>query len=334
MILPDQRDARPKRFPVPEFPQRKVPPFGRMPPAVFPPILGLLGLAVAVRLALDRLGFDTGAGDRIAGGAVARWGFAAVGYAAKVMRRAGVVVDDLRTLPGRSGLAAMTAGGMVAATLLASYAPGLAKGLIVAALAGHAVLALLLIRLLLSLPSEARQVNPTLHLGFVGFIVAGPAAVAVGWSVLALVLFCLTLPVALGIWTLSAVQFAHSTPPPPLRPLLAIHVAPAALLGLVAGLLGMGGFALGLTLGGLALMGALVLSGRWLLCAGVTPMWGALTFPMAALATALMRLGGGWQTVGTGLTFVALGVIPAILWWVLSRWPGGKLAAVTNAAEA
>jgi tellurite resistance protein len=25
---------------------------------------------------------------------------------------------------------------------------------------------------------------------------------------------------------------------------------------------------------------------------------------------------------------------PAIAWWVLKRWPGGKLAAVTNAAEA
>ena len=35
-----------------------------------------------------------------------------------------------------------------------------------------------------------------------------------------------------------------------------------------------------------------------------------------------------------GLTVLALGVIPAILWWVLKRWPGGKLAAVTNAAEA
>ena len=37
---------------------------------------------------------------------------------------------------------------------------------------------------------------------------------------------------------------------------------------------------------------------------------------------------------GIGLTLGALGVIPAILWWVLKRWPGGKLAAVTNAAEA
>jgi tellurite resistance protein len=66
----------------------------------------------------------------------------------------------------------------------------------------------------------------------------------------------------------------------------------------------------------------------------VTPMWGALTFPLAALAASLLRGGGVWQTVGIGLTVVALGVIPLILWWMLKRWPGGKLAAVTNAAEA
>jgi hypothetical protein len=59
-----------------------------------------------------------------------------------------------------------------------------------------------------------------------------------------------------------------------------------------------------------------------------------MTFPLAALAAALIRTGGGWQLVGVGLTAVALGLIPWILWWVLKRWPGGKLAAVTNAAEA
>jgi plastocyanin domain-containing protein len=48
----------------------------------------------------------------------------------------------------------------------------------------------------------------------------------------------------------------------------------------------------------------------------------------------MLREGGGWQVPGIVLTLVGLGAIPAILWWVLKRWPGGKLAAVTNAAEA
>ena len=46
------------------------------------------------------------------------------------------------------------------------------------------------------------------------------------------------------------------------------------------------------------------------------------------------RLGIGAASRNNGVTVLALGVIPAILWWVLKRWPGGKLAAVTNAAEA
>lgn len=327
-------EPRPKRFPPPEFPPRRVAAFAKTPPAIFPAILGLLGLAIALRLALEQLVLPTDAADLLAGVAVALWLFATYAYAAKILRRPGVVVEDLRVLPGRSGLAAMTMGGMAAATLLAPYAPGLAKGLIILALAAHAVLAGLLLRLLANLPPEARQVNPTLHLGFVGFIVAGPAAVTVGWTGLATVLFWVTLPVAVGIWTLNAVQFARAVPPPPLRPLLAIHVAPAALLASVAGLLGMVGLATGLVMAGLLLAVALAASARWLLGAGITPMWGAITFPLAALAAALIRTGGGWQVAGVGLTAVALGLIPWILWWVLKRWPGGKLAAVTNAAEA
>lgn len=328
------REPRPKRFPPPEFPARRPKLFARTPPAIFPPILGFLGLALAVRTMLARLGLDGGAGDLLAGVAVALWAFAAVAYLGKIVRRPGVVVEDLRVLPGRSGLAAMTMGGMAAATLVASHAGPIGIGLLVLALAGHAVLAVLLIRLLLSLPPEARQVNPTLHVSFVGFIVAAPAAVAQGWVGLAEVLFWGTLPVALVIWGLSLRQFASTVPPAPLRPLLAIHLAPAALLATVAGLLAKPG--LGIAFAGLGLVYLMVLlaSARWLLAAGTTAMWGAFTFPLAALATALLVTGGGFLWPGVALAVVALGVNPAILWWVLKRWPGGKLAAVTNAAEA
>ena len=327
-------EPRPKRFPPPEFRPRRTAAFAKTPPAIFPPILGLLGLAIALRLAVGQLVLPPGSGDLLAGIAVALWLFAAFAYGMKVLRRPGVVVEDLRVLPGRSGLAALTMGGMAVATLMAPHAPSLAKGLIVLALAGHAVLALLLLRLLANLPPEGRQVTPVLHLNFVGFIVAGPAAVAVGWSGLASVLFWATLPVAVGIWTLSTMQFKRAVPPPPLRPLLAIHVAPAALLGSVAGLLEHETLSSLLLRLGFALVLVLVLSGRWLTAARVSPMWGAFTFPLAALAAALLRGGEIWLWPGLVLTALALALIPWILWWVLKRWPGGKLAAVTNAAEA
>lgn len=334
MTQPPRVSTRPKRYPPPEFPPRRAALFARTPPAIFPPILGLLGLAAALRLVLGRLGWDQGPGDLLAGLAVALWAFGALAYGVKLARRPAVVIEDLRVLPGRSGLAALTMGGMAAAGLLAAYSGAVAALLLVLSLAGHAVLAILLVRLLLGLPPEARAVNPTLHLSFVGFIVVAAPALALGWGWLAALLFWTMLPVAVVIWGLSLRQFLRTVPPAPLRPLLAIHLAPAALLGSVAGMLAKPELAV--MLGGLGLVYAILLvaAGRWLLEAGVTAMWGAFTFPLAALAIALVMTGGAWVWAGVALTGVALAVIPAILWWVLKRWPGGKLAAVTNAAEA
>lgn len=334
MTQPPTISRRPKRYPPPEFPPRRPKLFAKTPPAVFPSILGLLGLAGAVRLMLGRLGLDPGPGDLLAGLAVALWAFAAVAYGVKLARRPVVVIEDLRVLPGRSGLAALTMGGMAAAGLVASYGGAAGAVLLVLSLAGHAVLAVLLVRLLVGLPPEARAVNPTLHLSFVGFIVGAAPALALGWGWLAEVLFWASLPVALAIWALSLRQFARAVPPAPLRPLLAIHLAPEALFATVAGLLARP--ELGTLFAGLGLVYAIVLaaSGRWLLEAGVTALWGAFTFPLAALATALLLTGGVWLWPGVVLVVVTLGVNPAILWWVLKRWPGGKLAAVTNAAEA
>jgi tellurite resistance protein len=322
----------PQRLPASDGSGRQPGWFARTPPAIFPPILGLLGLSIALWLALGQLALPLALADLLAGIALALWAFATFAYGVKAARRPGVVVEDLRLLPGRAGLAAMTMGGMAGATLLAAYAPGAAMVLLVLALASHAVLALLLLRLLLALPPPGRAVNPTWHLSFVGFIVAAPAAVAVGWTELATALFWLILPVPTVIWSLSAVQFLRSRPPPPQRPLLALHLAPVALFATVAGLLGLAEISTGFLLAGLAYAVVLGAAGRWMTAAGVTPMWGGFTFPLAALASALLR--HGWEVPGLVLTAVGLVAIPAILWWVLRRWPGGRLAAATNAAEA
>lgn len=327
-------EPRPKRFPPPEFPPRRPKLFARTPPALFPPLLGLLALAGAVKLALGRLGWDTGAGDLLAGVAVALWLFATLAYLGKIARRPGVVLEDLRVLPGRSGLAAMTMGGMAVAGLVLPFVPIAAIGLLGLALVGHTILALLLIRLLISLPPAGREVNPTWHLSFVGFIVAAPALVAAGLPGLAEALFWATLPVAVAIWSFSLLQFVRMVPPAPLRPLLAIHAAPAALLATVAALLGKGEVATGFVALAAGYAVALAVSGRWLVSTVPSPLWGSFTFPLAALATAMLVKGEGWQGPGLVLVALALGVIPAILWWVWKRWPGGKLAAVTNAAEA
>ncbi|HMS96093.1 MAG TPA: tellurium resistance protein [Tabrizicola sp.] len=327
-------EPRPKRFPPPEFPPRRAPAFSRTPPAVFPVLLGMCGLALALRVGLSDLGLPPAPADLVAGLVVALWAFGLLAYGLKLVRRPAVLFDDLKVMPARAGLSAASMGGMVAAALLAPFTAGLATGLLLAALALHAILALLVLRVLVSLPPEARAANPGWHLTFTGFIVAGPAAITLGHQDLALWLMYGTMPVAAAIWGISLVQLARRIPPAPLRPMLAIHLAPAALYAIVAA--GTGQDTLTLAFLGLvaAILAALGLASRWILASGFSPLWGAFTFPLAAAATAFLLQEGELAWVGMALLAAALIAIPTIAGKVLRLWPGGKLAAKTNAAEA
>ena len=228
-------------------------------------------------------------------------------------------------LPGRSGLAAMTMGAMAAASLLLPFSLAAAQVLVLAGLAGHTVLAVLLLGLLgkgdLPMP-----VNPSLHLSFVGFIVAAPAAVGLGWTGLATALFWVTLPVAVVIWALSAAQAFRALPPPPLRPMLAIHLAPAALLASVAGLLGLDGIASGLLAAGTVYSVVLVISARWICTVGITPLWGAFTFPLAVfLRPQCWGLPGSGSPRGLGWLRLPLGSIRPSCGGCLNAGPGASL---------
>ena len=330
--MTDPLRFRPKPFPAPEFPPRRPARFARTPPAVFPVILGLLGLGLALERGLLALGLEAGLADAALGAFTALWAFAVFAYAAKVLRRVSVVLDDLRVLPGRAGLAALSMGGMVAAVELSAFSPALAKALLIAALALHLLFAGLLVAVLRRLPPEGREVNPAWHLSFVGFIVGGLAAVPLGWTGLALALLALTVPVALVIWAISVVQLIRRIPPAPLRPLLAIHLAPASLFASVAALTGQGSLAQGFAALAVILLVTLIISGKWITESGFSALWGAFTFPLAACASALILT--GWTVAGVVVLIAALGVVPVIAWKVLALWGGGQLAARTNAAEA
>ena len=327
-------ERRPKAYPPPEFPPRKPKLFAKTPPAIFPVVLGLLGLGLALRKALAVLDLPGGVVEAALGALLAFWGFATLALLAKIARRPGVVAEDLRVLPGRAGMAASSMSAMLAAAVLVPYAPGLASGLMVVALLAHALLALLVIRGLWQAPAEQRVVNPGWHLSFVGFIVAAIPALALGQVGLAQVLLWATLPVAALIWGISLAQLIARIPPAPLRPLLAIHLAPAALFASVATGLQQPLLAQSFAAFGAVILLALIVAARWVTQAGFSALWGSFTFPLAAYASALVGLGGIAGQVGLGVLFVALAVIPAIGWGVIKLWPTGKLAAKTNAAEA
>ncbi len=332
MVLP------PKFPPPPEFPIRKPKLFARTPPAIFPVILGLLGLGLGLRKAAEGLGFaDTVLGGLIEtalGVVVMLWLLAAVALKTKVVRRFGTLAEDMKVLPGRAGLAASSMGGMAVAAVLVPYAPQLALGLVVASLCAHVFLAGMLVNSLRMLPPEARVVSPVMHMSFVAVILGAVPLVQLEYSEAARILLWLTLPIAVIIWGVSVAQLIRTTPPAPLRPLLAIHLAPAALFSIVAAEVGQPILAHSFAVLGMVIFFALLAGAKWITAAGFSPLWGAFTFPTTAFATALLTLGGSWELPGLVVLAIALGIVPAIAWNVLILWPANRLAVKTNASEA
>ncbi|WP_022704879.1 tellurium resistance protein [Pseudorhodobacter ferrugineus] len=331
---------RPPIFPAPQFPPVKLRAFQRMPPAVFPVIMGLFGLGIALRRGADAIGYPVAIAEILLGGVSLLWVFATLGYVAKMSQRPSVIMDDLAILPGRAGLAAMSLGMALLAVTLLPYSIGAATAVMFAALGLHVVIAGLIALALLQGPAEGRHITPVWHLTFVGFIIAAVAAAPLGFTSLATGILWATCAIALCIWGVSIVQLVKRVPPAPLRPLLAIHLSPAALFGTVALLLDMPMLAMGFAVFGGAILLAMIATARWITESGFSALWGAFTFPLAAYASLLLGLGAKmgpnsvWVWAGIAVLTAAIGIVPAIALKVLQAWTKGTLAAKTNAATA
>ncbi|GGD33408.1 tellurium resistance protein [Sinisalibacter lacisalsi] len=319
--------------------QKNIPRWRKTPPAIFPPILGLFGLAMAWGRAPDAFGISGAVGQVLMGAVTLLFLYALGNYLAKIAARPGVVLEDLKVLPGRAGLAAMTMALMLLAVAVLPRSEALARAVLALGFAGHVIVMGLIVWALLTGPAEARTVTPVFHLTFVGFIVSPFAALPLGWTGLATAVFWATLAAAVLIWIASAVQFARREVPAPLRPLLAIHTAPSSLLATVALLLGHGALGFGLAIWSMVLVAALVLRARWMIAAGFSPLWGAITFPLAAFASLMMVLGAagygeGFRLLGALALVAASGFIPYVVVKVGQMWLKGALGPKTNAAVA
>ncbi len=305
------------------------------PPAVFPPVLGLIALALGWRRALAEAGLPPAAGEMLAGATALLTLFCLVAYAAKVLRRPAVIAEDLAVLPGRAGLTAATMAVMATGAIALPYAEGLARGLALAGLALHAALMLHFLAGLARGPAPARRVNPVWHLALVGGIVAGQVLAPLGLAAPAQALLGVTMAAAVAVWALSLRQILAERVPAPLRPLLAIHLAPAAIGATVAAGLGLTAVATGLAVLSLGLLAVLVIRLRWLTEAGVSPLWGAFTFPLAATAGALLSQEATWlRLAGAPVLALATLAVPWIALRVFRLWGDGSLGPRTNAAAA
>ncbi len=310
----------------------------RMPPAVFPPLLGFLGLGLVWRNAPGAPGGLRDLAETALGMGAGGFGLAFVLYAVKVALRPGVLAEEIATLPGRSGLAAMAMAVMLAAAALAPYSPGAAPWLLALALGMHGMLALAFGWRLATGPAEARRVSPADHLVFVGGIAGVVPAIALGLDWLTALLMWTGLASSGAIYALSLRQIVRHPVPPPLRPLLVIHLSPVSLAGTAAVMLGHDGLALGLGLAALVLAVLLLVRLPWLCTTGFSPFWGAFTFPMVAFAGCMLLLGEGGSGVlrGAGIAALVLAsvTVPVILARVLRLWLRGNLAVASNAAIA
>lgn len=146
-------------------------------------------------------------------------------------------------------------------------------------------------------------------------------------------LFVAMFPVAVAIWVMSARQFRRGTLSPALRPMLAMHLAPAALFAIVATATGLQVLATGFATLTLALLISLIIAGHWLTVNGFTPLWSAFTFPLAASAAALLALDETrmFQIAGAVALIAATFAIPVILALVLRQWMTGQLPTILSA---
>lgn len=307
----------------------------RTPPALFPPVMGLIGLGLAWRnLALQPgLAPLAPVGEAILGAVLLLYAFALIAWLSKPLRRIGVVMEELSVLPGRAGTVAMVLSFLLAAAALRPYAPGLAFWMVVLGMLALAVVGGLITWKVGTGPKEGRGVTPVFHLTYVGYIIAPLTLIPLGYTQAATVILWATMPGATLIWLFSLRQLIRTIPPAPLRPFMAIHAAPAALFAIVATGLGYGLIAAGFALLGLALVAAMAVRARWLLASGFSPLWAALTFPLAANASAsMLALGTPGLWIGAALLAFATGFIPWVAFRIYTGWAKGELGAKTNAA--
>ena len=307
------------------------------PPAIFPPILGLFGVGLAWRRAVPEFSVPPFLGELILGAVSLLFIFALTAYLGKVVRRPGALVDDLRILPGRAGLSTATMAGMLFAAVLVPYSPGFARLVLGLSLAAHLAIATIAVFVLWGAPLAQRRMTPVWHLTFVGFIVGPVAGVALGWVGLSEFILILSIAAAIAIWGGLVVGMVRAPVPAPLRPTLAIHLSPAALLGIVSALLGHGQMALGFGWLSIAILALLLVRLPYILEAGFSPFWGAFTFPLAAFSNLMLILAQDgnvlFRVLGGAALVAATIIVPMIAFKVLKMWSSGPLAVKTNASK-
>ncbi len=308
------------------------------PPAIFPVILGLVGLSLAWRGLGLSFGLTSGLGDILLGVSTMILVFFALSYAAKLIARPAVLMEDLKSPPGRAGLSAISMSLIVLAAGLLPFGE-LARYVWWFGIILHVVIVTFVVKAMSKSPPEGRSVTPFQLLPFVGLVTAPLAGVALGYGLLSQLLTYISLVAFAVILFQLTTKFIRTRPPEPLRPTYAIILAPLSLFGIAFGQFGP---EIGFTVFYIAVWAyaiALLVFAKWLTKAGFTPMWGSFTFPLATFTNInIMAMAKGYGLVATtgaiagGL--IATALIFFISYKALKMWAKRDLAKKTGSAVA
>ncbi len=308
------------------------------PPAIFPVILGLVGLAHAWRGLGVSFDLPLAFGDLLLGVATALLLFFSLSYLAKLIARPGILMEDLKSPPGRAGLSAISMAYIVLAVGLLPFGE-IARYVWWFGVILHAVIVTFVVKAMAKSPPEGRSVTPFQLLPFVGLSTTPLAGVSLGYVLLSQAFTYISLAAFAVILFQLASKFFRTRPPAPMRPPYAIILAPLSLFGMAFAQFGPDAaflvFYVAVWIAGLAL----VSFAKWLTAAGFTPMWGGLTFPAATFTNInLVAMGKGLGMIATIGSIVGGAIATALILYIaykaLKMWAGQKLAQKTGAAVA
>ena len=309
----------------------------RTPPALFPCLLGFIGLGLAWRRAAEVWPVSPLIGKGVL--LVSCLLFMATGtsYHMKLSLRPSVIFEDLKVGPARGAVSAGSMCLMLYAAALTPYLFELAQLFWWAAVLQHAGYMVCVTLALAKSDTQLSDVNPSIILPYVGYILAAVGGPALGYGTLSGFFLMATIPGCIFIIVLSLVNLKRYGVNKSLRSSYFIILAPLSIYGIGAfNIWPAESYTIFWTI---ALVCGICMAPflRWFYAGGWTPAWGAFTFPLSAFAgvmlTGVQSDFGVVAEVGSALSLgLATLVVPYVVWKTYRHWLAGKLAQATGAA--
>ena len=309
----------------------------RTPPALFPCLLGFIGLGLAWRRAAEVWPVSPLIGEGVL--LVSCLLFMATGtsYHMKLSLRPSVIFEDLKVGPARGAVSAGSMCLMLYAAALTPYLFELAQLFWWAAVLQHAGYMVCVTLALAKSDTQLSDVNPSIILPYVGYILAAVGGPALGYGTLSGFFLMATIPGCIFIIVLSLVNLKRYGVNKSLRSSYFIILAPLSIYGIGAfNIWPAESYTIFWTI---ALVCGICMAPflRWFYAGGWTPAWGAFTFPLSAFAgvmlTGVQSDFGVVAEVGSALSLgLATLVVPYVVWKTYRHWLAGKLAQATGAA--